>query len=62
MKKELPRGFKQCFVPFKMLTVYKSSDTGLFGHVSNSGFSSLWFQKKITYVAQRFFESISNFM
>ena len=33
--------FKQSFGPFKMLTVHKCSDTGLFGHLTNSAFCSL---------------------
>ena len=45
-----------------MLTVHKCSDTGLFGHLSNSNFSSLQFKKEITSDSQLFFQSIPHFM
>ena len=37
----------QCFGDFKVFTIHKCSDTGLFGHLSNPAFCSLYFQKQI---------------
>ena len=48
-------GFKPDFRLFNMLTVYKSSDTGIFGSLSNSAFSTLWFHKEITSEEKLFF-------
>ena len=45
-----------------MVTVHKCCDTGLFGHLSNSAFSSLLFQKEITSEAELFFQCIANMM
>ena len=45
-----------------MLTVHKCSDTGLFGHLTNSAFCSLWYQEKKAFQADTFFQSIPNFM
>ena len=44
----------QCFVHYNVLTVHKCSDNGLFSHLSNSVFCSLYFEKKIIYEAHIF--------
>ena len=59
--KILPSRLKQRLRFFNMLTVHKCSDRRFFGVLSNSAFSSQWFQKEITSDPQLFFQSITNF-
>ena len=60
--KLLPFRFQQCFRPFNMLTVHKCSENGIFSHLSDHAFCSLYFLKYISYEAHLFFEKVQNFL
>ena len=61
IKKILPRACKQRFETCNMLTLHKCSDTGFSWLLSNSDFSSQYFEKEITSEAQLFFLKDSKF-
>ena len=62
MRKILSCRLKQSLGPFNMLTVRKSSDTGLFKDLNNPAFFTLEFEKEITSETHLLVQSISNFM
>ena len=53
---------QQCFGPFTMLVVERSSETGLFGHLSNLVFRSQYFRKHISYKGHLFFKNVQDFI
>ena len=61
MRKILPCRFNQGFGVFKILTVNKCCDTGLFRLLSQPAFCSLKFQKEITSEARLPFTHYSKF-
>ena len=62
MVKVLSFSFEQCFGPLTMLLVEGSSETGLFGHLSNHLFPSPEVQKYISYEGHHFFQSFQNWV
>ena len=61
MTKVLLCRFKQSFLHFNMLTVYKCSGTGLFRQLTNPFFWSLEFKKQMTTKGHVFFSKYSKF-
>ena len=53
---------QQCSGPFTLLLVEVSSETRLFGHLSNFYLRSLWEQKYSNYEGHLFFSNVQNWM
>ena len=60
MGKVLSFSSEQYFNPFSTLLVERSSEKGLFKHLSNNFFPSPYVEKCINYEGQLFFENVQN--